>query len=183
MKNVLVIDFDDSFIHNICEFVDKLGFSYRLIHHSMVTKELVESFSICLLGPGPGHCSEYGHVLKILKEREVNCKFLGICLGFQMLGVTLGLGLQQMLVPVHGESLELPKVASLIGLNQLKGQFYNSWYFSEGDLGSLGSTITEHNMVVYLKTKNRVGVQFHPESVGTSEAYEVMKFLLKEIHD
>ncbi|MCR9204173.1 MAG: hypothetical protein NXH75_06325 [Halobacteriovoraceae bacterium] len=182
MKSILVVDFDDSFIHNICEFIHKLGYSYKLVHHSLVSKDLIKSFPVCLLGPGPGQCKEYAHIHEILKDKKVTTKYIGICLGFQMLGVSLGLGLTLKSEPVHGESLFLPKFGSLIGIKELKGQFYNSWCLCDDDLSFLDEHIVEHQMLIYLKAENMIGVQFHPESVGTSDPSHIMSFLLKEVH-
>lgn len=181
MSGVLVVDFDDSFIHNICEYIDKSGRTYQLVHYSLVNKELLDSFDYCLLGPGPGHCDEYENILEILQEYNKS-KFIGICLGFQMIGRHLGMSLKKRPSPVHGESLDLPLVGKEFGLNNFKGQFYNSW-FLEDSIVMLDKKIIEHDMVVYFKKDNYLGVQFHPESVGTLESLKFIERLFREFND
>lgn len=178
MKDVLIVDFDDSFIHNICESVDKLGLTYQLVHHLNVQDDQLKYFKTVLLGPGPGHISEYKHIEDIIiKNKEVS-NFVGICLGHQMLGVILGLELVQLKFPYHGKSLDLEKVGKILNLKDLKGQFYNSWALMNKNNSLSLTIIEEHDMVVYFKYKNFKGVQFHPESVGTNFSRNVFELLL-----
>lgn len=178
MKDVLIVDFDDSFVHNICESVDTLGLSYQLVYHLQIQRNQLNHFKTVLLGPGPGHVSEYEHIKEIILENSEGTNFVGICLGHQMLGEILGFELVQLNVPFHGKSLDLIKLGEELKLSNLKGQFYNSWGLVNKSNLLLEKVVEEHEMIVYFKEKNFIGVQFHPESVGTNFSRSIFENLL-----
>lgn len=178
MQEILVIDFDDSFIFNICEQISKLGLSYCVLNHSLVSKDIISKYKVCLLGPGPGHLEEYKHVSECLSRCEY-VKFVGICLGFQMIADYLGFEVKKLNSPIHGESKNLENMAEFLKKDKFYGQFYNSWGVFKNKDVSCQEYVIDLGMVVYLKEGRFTGVQFHPESVGSDRPLEMINFLIK----
>jgi len=178
-KQICIINFDDSFVHNIEQLVNELGFDVDVIHYSNFIDQELSFYDKFILGPGPGHVLEYQKIIENF-QLITDKKIIGICLGFQIIGVLLGLNLNKLDGPLHGESLYLPNFENHLRLSGLKTQFYNSWYFSEDKVNSqIEEMIFDNGMLVYLKHKNYVGVQFHPESIGSTYSSKIMLNLLE----
>ena len=185
MKSALIIDFDDSFTHNLMGLFFSCGFEVTCLHWQELAKKdwekLTKNYDVLVLGPGPGHPKEYGLVSNFLEQLK-EAKVLGVCLGHQILLSYLNGDLIQLDHPLHGQSLELEKVGEFLSIDKLKAQFYNSWAIDSDKLKSSPvenlHVIEIGKMTVLFQKDNWLGVQFHPESVGTSCPEEVLKKLL-----
>jgi len=184
--NILFVDFFDSFSHNIVQYIHELG-------HSIVVKDYLEvlhdsrilfSFDLVILGPGPGHVSDYTFFCDMLKEVGHKHLFLGICLGHQILGAINGYKLKRLDSPIHGVSEFIPLTYAFLGVEGLitQGMFYNSWSLEENN-DLVGKFIYENSQVVLIDLPNALGLQFHPESVGTSCPHDVLDSALRLVYN
>jgi anthranilate/para-aminobenzoate synthase component II len=185
MKKVLLIDFDDSFTHNLKGLFFNGGNQVECLHWKSYLKQNIEqlkqTYDLFIFGPGPGHPNEYDEVLKSLPSLE-DKKVLGVCLGHQILLTYLKGELFQLEEPLHGQSLELNRVGDYLSINGFKAQFYNSWAVNSSTLAfshdSDTHVIDNGKMTVLFKKNNWLGTQFHPESVGTTCPERVVEQLL-----
>lgn len=180
MKSVLILDFNDSFTHNLESLFYDLKYEVSCLHWSKAEATVLADADLIVLGPGPGHPHEYKKIWELLPELKEKPIF-GVCLGFQILLNFLGGELIQLKMPLHGQSIGLPKLGQAFGFSDFKAQFYNSWSVCSKNLPKDCQVISEHDMTVYFCWENWLGVQFHPESVGTTCPSSIVEGVLKRL--
>lgn len=183
---ILFVDFFDSFSHNIVQYIFELG-------HDVVVKDYLElivdpgiflEFDLVILGPGPGNITDYTRFCNVLKSIGHKQLFLGICLGHQILGVINGYKLKRLDSPIHGVSIPIPLTYSFLGIDcgVTRAMFYNSWSLVSTDT-SLGHLVYENSSITLIDLPNALGLQFHPESVGTSCPYKILDNALRLVYN
>ncbi len=184
--NILFVDFYDSFSYNIIQLVLNLGHGVDILTYDELLKkrDFIYAYDLVILGPGPGHLSDYSEFCLFVKEASSKQRFLGICLGHQILGFTKGYDLKRIDEPVHGRSLDLPQTFDFLGLDDRcsKAMFYNSWSLAQTACAE-GACIIENEQIVLIDLPNGLGLQFHPESVGTSCPKDVLDNALMFVYN
>jgi anthranilate/para-aminobenzoate synthase component II len=177
----LLIDFDDSFTHNIASEFYHTGLHSDVVHWTILLNNdaLEKEYKYIILGPGPGHPLEYQSLFPLIRQwREDSTKqILGICLGHQLLWCERGASCLVDPHPVHGQhvSVTIPEwfsffESSLIGKN-IDVQRYNSLYIPESDAKKIDDKaflLVSNKQVMASRFENCLSFQFHPESIGTS---------------
>ena len=182
---IYLCDFEDSFSFNIYSEILLQGLELEVIPRKKVASFLAEMAQTktkvnIILGPGPGHPSEYQDIKvelpRVLKNK--NIFILGICLGHQFLSEAMGLKVERSLSPKHGENIEIelsPTQMQDFSLPQkLLVQRYNSLAVLENNetekiLSFLKLKAVFHQKeLMLLKGERFISYQFHPESVGTT---------------
>jgi len=104
---VLLVDHEDSFVHNIEQAISALGAEVRCLRSTSPTGEALRfDPEAVVLSPGPGHPSDrrltrLSRALLARWERERS--FLGVCLGHQLLAEHYGARVVRARAPVHVE--------------------------------------------------------------------------------
>jgi anthranilate/para-aminobenzoate synthase component II len=172
MESVWLIDFDDSFTHNIAAEFFRHNLTCRIIHWKEWKAPGTDRPKLLVLGPGPGHPDEYGVEEKLMLWWKTPVPIAGICLGHQFLARFLGLPVERSPRPAHGESMswsvpvtwqrrfQMPK--------RVEVQRYNSLGVPARALPRGWSGWEEGGEWVALAHERALSYQFHPESVGTS---------------
>lgn len=167
---ILIIDFDDSFTFNIAEVIFPFCQSLHVEHHSLFFKKTIydllktDEKRAIILGPGPGHPSEYQIYVEQIKSLLAHPKIfvMGICLGHQLLGLCKGMTVKSVSNQLHG--ITVPYIYN----EQIKQvQRYNSLGVFVGDSEQFS-----------LSFERGVSYQFHPESVGTDDPHIYFESLL-----
>ena len=181
---ITICDFEDSFTYNLySDFVE----DYKV---SIVQAKDVKSYfksklhstvkEVIVLGPGPGHPSQYKDLHEIIKGLMLNnyIFLFGVCLGHQIIWEALGKSCIHSKEPVHGQSIPLDLTNSnfskLLQKSRLSMQRYNSLCISlnnteYSELDKNGWTLLVQNTELLMSYKeNLLTYQFHPESIGTS---------------
>lgn len=178
---IIIVDFEDSFTFNILAELKQLGFNAKVLNWNDLDPKL--EFDLLILGPGPGHPHDYaaifGELTTILHSSR---KVLGICLGHQLIW-----NLQDALVtrskyPTHGERVELELDefwSAFFGQPRLEVQRYNSLAVLEHSIISDAKLLSFDNEVMASFQHNIVGLQFHPESLGTKNRKRIFSALMK----
>ncbi|MCE7002303.1 aminodeoxychorismate/anthranilate synthase component II [Kibdelosporangium philippinense] len=88
---VLVVDAFDSFVYIIRQYLLSAGAEPIVVRSNELTLTDIRTMrpDAILLGPGPGHPSESGHV-EIIKAFGDQLPILGVCLGHQAIGLAFG---------------------------------------------------------------------------------------------
>lgn len=183
---LVYIDFDDSFSHNIIQYLSEISCELKVINYkSLNTKHLLFTPKALILGPGPGHIEEYQDFVTKIKTwlDNINIKKVGICLGHQiLLNYFLGLRIVRSKKIMHGSSMKIDSwqfkntFSSLIDFKDqedlnLYVQRYNSLVVDSQSV-KVGDKrfIFEHNneICAFFDPNIALTMQFHPESIGTN---------------
>jgi anthranilate/para-aminobenzoate synthase component II len=177
---IVIIDFDDSFTYNILGELKQIGFPSEVIHWSEFSPET--SFDLLILGPGPGHPHDYASLFPLLRNiLQGPQKVLGICLGHQIIWNLQDALITRSKYPVHGEKLELKLDsfwANFFSLKKLTVQRYNSLAVLEHSIISDAKLLSFDNEVMLSWQEKHIGLQFHPESLGTRHRRTLFRALL-----
>ena len=185
---VLVIDNYDSFVYNLVQYLGELKVEPLVKRHDAITIDEVENIApnAILISPGPGKPKQAGISIDLIKWAAGKIPVLGICLGHQCIGEAWG-----------GKTVHAPQVmhgkTSLISHNE-KGLFkdiespfeatrYHSLIVDPTSFpAELEITAkTDDGLIMGLKHKEFeiYGLQFHPESILTSNGHKLINnFLL-----
>lgn len=171
---VLVIDNIDSFVYNLVQYVGELGAEVVVRRNNIGAKEIrAINPDRIILSPGPGHPKDSGATLTVLNEFR-NIPTLGVCLGHQALGLTFGANVRRASRVLHGKTSEISHDGKTIfkGLgNPFTATRYHSLIVDNVPPCLEVSARTREGEIMGLRHKDYPieGVQFHPESVLTTQ--------------
>ena len=185
---LLVIDNYDSFTYNIVQYLGELGADMLVRRNDEITLSKIKDElkpERILISPGPGTPDDAGISLEVLQYYADKVPILGVCLGHQAVGQVFGGKVVRAPIPVHGKHAEI--------CHDGKGVFKDLTYrFKAGRYHSLIvdrdgfpdeleiSATTPDGLIMGLrhKTYKVEGVQFHPESILTSEGKKLLQNFL-----
>ena len=184
---LLIIDNYDSFTYNIVHAVKGLGVTPTVLRNDKLTVDDVEKYDKVIISPGPGIPSEAGIMPEVLRRYAGVKPILGICLGHQAIGERFGAKLRNLTEVYHGIKTPINIVKDdylFDGLNtRLQVGRYHSWVIdSEGFPEELEITaLSDDNEIMAIRHKihDIRGVQFHPESILTTDGIKIIENWLR----
>ncbi len=185
---ILVIDNYDSFTYNLVHLLQELDQKYTVLRNDKFKIEEIEEYDKILLSPGPGIPQEAGLLMDVIHRYAPTKSILGICLGQQAIAEVFGGSLYNMPKPLHGIATDI----IITDENELlfknfprdsKIGRYHSWAVDKDTLPE-DLTITAVDsagiiMALTHKKYNVRGMQFHPESILTSNGKVLIENWLK----
>jgi anthranilate synthase/aminodeoxychorismate synthase-like glutamine amidotransferase len=180
---LVIIDNYDSFTYNLVQYFGELGADVRVFRNDAVTVEEVAALGpdrVCI-SPGPCTPNEAGVSMDMIREFGPRIPVLGVCLGHQSIGqvyggevVRAGRLMHGKTSPVHHDGsgvfcglpdpFEATRYHSLIVRREsLPDCLAVTAWTAEGEI--MGLAHREHPVH---------GVQFHPESILTSEGKRLL---------
>ena len=185
---LLVIDNYDSFTYNLVQYLGELGAEMEIRRNDAVSIEEIETElkpERILISPGPGTPNDAGVSLEVLRTYADRIPILGVCLGHQAVGQAFGGKVIRAPVPVHGKPVEIRHDGRTI-FKDLENNFqagrYHSLIVERETLPDCLeiSAVSPDGLVMAMRHKTyRVeGVQFHPESILTSEGKKLLQNFL-----
>jgi anthranilate synthase component 2 len=185
---ILVIDNYDSFTYNLVQYIEELGAKTICFRNDKVTLGDLEKirFDKIIISPGPGRPEDGGISLELIGSYYKRLPILGVCLGHQCLGYYFGSKVVKSKKIMHGKtSLIFHKNKGIF--KNIKNPFlatrYHSLILDKKSLSNKFEIIAETRdnvmMAIKLKRYPVYGVQFHPESILTSEGKAILKNFLK----
>jgi anthranilate synthase/aminodeoxychorismate synthase-like glutamine amidotransferase len=187
---VLLIDHEDSFVHNIEQALAADGADVRCLRSTVPLREALRvDPDAVVLSPGPGHPSDLrltGLSRQLLDRWDSERPFLGICLGHQLIAEHYG-GRVVRASPVHGDTTRMVHD----GRGLFSGVPSPTWVARYHSLvvqprsipGSLEvSARGSGGLILGLRHRRRPvnSVQFHPESYLTPSGPRLLKNFLRE---
>ncbi|MFF2192394.1 anthranilate synthase component II [Streptomyces sp. NPDC058157] len=177
---VLLVDAYDSFSHIIDQYLLTLGAETEVVRsRTRTVRQLVESApDAVVLGPGPGHPSDSGHV-ELVHAFAGRVPLLGVCLGHQAIGLAYGARIAVAKHLMHGKTspVEHDGQGVFEGAPQpLTATRYHSLIVTDptADLEVTARSLDDgYVMGVRHRTLAVEGVQFHPESVMTESGLRI----------
>ena len=185
---LLLIDNFDSFVYNLAQAFGSLGAEPVVVRNDATLEELerLEPDAV-VVSPGPGNPDEAGVSVAAIKSFGPRLPLLGVCLGHQCIGAAFGGRIDRASVgPVHGKTSEIDHDGSGV-FSGLPAPFtatrYHSLAIEEDSFpDELRVTARSEDGVVMGVIHRELpieGVQFHPESVLTTDGPALLENFVK----
>jgi anthranilate synthase/aminodeoxychorismate synthase-like glutamine amidotransferase len=185
---ILVIDNYDSFTYNLVQYLGELGADPVVYRNDKITPDAIEALKPekILISPGPGRPKDAGISEEVIRRFSASVPILGVCLGNQAIGEVFGgriVGAKELM---HGKTSAIYHDGKGIfaGVaNPFEATRYHSLIVERESVpASLKVTAeTKDKEIMALQHVDRpvYGVQFHPESILTSEGKKILNNFLK----
>jgi anthranilate synthase/aminodeoxychorismate synthase-like glutamine amidotransferase len=184
---VLVIDNYDSFTYNLVQYFGQLGCEVEVKRNDEVSLDAIRSLAperICI-SPGPGRPEQAGLCNKVVQDLGPSIPILGVCLGQQCIGAAFGAEIVPAARLMHGKTSKVTHnglgIFSNVA-NPFEAMRYHSLIVRRESLpDSLEITAeTDEGEIMGLNHREFpiYGVQFHPESILTSEGLKLIENFL-----
>jgi len=186
--NILVIDNYDSFTYNLVQYFGELGAEVTVKRNNQITIEEIKKMRpdrICI-SPGPGRPENAGISEEIAREFGKETPILGVCLGHQCIGQAFGGKIVRAERLMHGKTSLIRH--GDIGVFQntaqpLEATRYHSLIVERDSLPDCLTITAETAEGEIMGLQHREypvhGVQFHPESILTSEGKKLLGNFLR----
>lgn len=184
---IAVIDNYDSFTYNLVQYLGELGAQLQVFRNDSVTVGELEALqpSHIVISPGPGEPADAGVSNAVIQELGPRIPLLGVCLGHQCIGQVYGGQVTRAPRLMHGKVSAIYHYGEdlFVGIpSPFEATRYHSLIVSEplpGDL--LATAFTREGELMGLRHRQYpiYGVQFHPESILTSEGKQLLANFLK----
>jgi anthranilate synthase/aminodeoxychorismate synthase-like glutamine amidotransferase len=189
---VFVLDNYDSFTYNLVQYLGELGADVAVRRNDQVTVKEIEAMrpDRILISPGPCTPHEAGISIDLFRHFTGKLPILGVCLGHQALGAAFGGNVVRAPHLMHGKTSQITHDGRTV-FKDLQLPFtatrYHSLIVEESALPSelqVSAWTTESDgsrTIMGLRHREYPveGVQFHPESVLTSEGKKLIKNFLE----
>jgi len=185
--HVLLIDNYDSFVFNLARYLEELGVETDVRRNDAISLEEIRRLApaALLLSPGPCTPMEAGICMDIVRDLGPEIPILGVCLGHQAIGAALGGTIQRAREPVHGQTSLIEHTGTRLFAGcpspMLVGRYHSLIVDRETLPDSLRVTAwTADGTIMALEHRSwpLAGVQFHPESVLTSQGHRLLQNFL-----
>jgi anthranilate synthase/aminodeoxychorismate synthase-like glutamine amidotransferase len=186
---LLVIDNYDSFTYNLVQYLGELGEQIKVRRNDAVTVDEIATTlkpARILISPGPGTPDDAGVSMEVIQAFAGSIPILGVCLGHQAIGQAFGGRVVRAPRLYHGKSSSVQHDGKTIfvGFDQsFRAGRYHSLMVEDKDLPSCLeiSARTADGIIMGLRHREMKveGVQFHPESIMTTEGKKLLANFLR----
>ena len=186
---LLVIDNYDSFTYNLVQYLGELGETVEVRRNNRVTLDEIENSLLperIVISPGPGTPDDAGITLDVIARFAGKIPLLGVCLGHEAIGQAFGGKVIRAPELMHGKASEVSHDGKTIftGIEDrfLAGRYHSLIVDKETLPSCLEiSASTADDIIMGLRHRELKveGVQFHPESILTSDGKQLLANFLK----
>ena len=185
---ILVIDNYDSFTYNLVQYLGELGAELVVHRNDKITPDAITALKPAkiLISPGPGRPKDAGISEEVIRRFSATVPILGVCLGHQAIGEVFGgriVGAKELM---HGKTSVIYHDGKGIfaGVaNPFEATRYHSLIVERESVPAVLKVTaeTKEKEIMALQHVERpvYGVQFHPESILTSEGKKILDNFLK----
>jgi anthranilate synthase component II len=183
MKELLIIDNNDSFTFNLVQLVRESGdCRFTVRRYKDTGLDEMAAFDKILISPGPGVPEEYPLLRSVILQYCTVKSILGVCLGHQAIAAAFGLPLFNLGTVMHGirTTILLEEEPGYL-FNGVPREFaaglYHSWAVAANDPAQFRVTaMNSEGIIMGLAHReyDLQGVQFHPESFMTEYGREIV---------
>lgn len=188
---ILLIDNYDSFTYNLYQYVAELGEEVTVVRNDKITLAEIEQMNpeAIILSPGPGTPLESGICLDIVKQLDNKIPILGICLGHQVIGIAYGATVSHAKQIKHGKTSMISHHQEDVFTNltePLEVMRYHSLVIvptTVPDCLTVTAKALDDQEIMAVKHASLpvYGMQFHPESIGTTAGKQLLANFLTTI--
>jgi anthranilate synthase component 2 len=179
----LLIDNYDSFTYNLVHYLGELGARVTVRRNDALTVEEALAWRPrgIILSPGPCDPDRAGICLDLIKAAAGKVPVLGVCLGHQAIGQAFGGRVVRGPLPMHGKVSQIRHDGKGLfrGLaNPFPATRYHSLVVARDGLPDCLEVTAETDDGLIMGLTHRqhpiYGVQFHPESIETTEGHKLL---------
>jgi len=194
---ILVIDNYDSFTYNLVQYLGELlpefpGLAPIVVkRNDEITIAEVKALAPAgvVISPGPGHPTEAGVSLDIIRDLGATTPILGVCLGHQSMGMIYGGTVNAAPYLMHGKISAIYHNGSGVfaGLsNPFNATRYHSLVIERATCPAVLEITawTEDDIIMGVRHRDYPhvqGVQFHPESILTTSGKDLLRNFLRQL--
>ncbi|VFJ13054.1 anthranilate synthase component II [Candidatus Nitrosocosmicus franklandus] len=190
---ILIIDNFDSFVYNISQLLGLLNTVPTVVRNNQISiKNIIKmNPDAIVISPGPGHPKykrDFGICSEVITELGPSVPILGICLGHQGIVHAFGGEVTRAKVVLHGKTSNIKFIDDSKLFEGVRNPFVATRYHSLiADRTTfpkclrITSTSVEDGEIMSARHEKYLieGIQFHPESVLTTEGKQILSnFLL-----
>jgi anthranilate synthase/aminodeoxychorismate synthase-like glutamine amidotransferase len=189
---VFVLDNYDSFTYNLVQYMGELGAEMVIRRNDELTPAEVEKLAPerILISPGPCTPQDAGISIELIRhfaKAKRRVPILGVCLGHQAIGAAFGGNVVRAAKLMHGKTSEVKHDGKTIfkGIpSVMTCTRYHSLIVAEEGLPEeleVSARTADGETIMALRHRELPieGVQFHPESVLTSNGKKLIENFLK----
>ena len=190
---VFVLDNYDSFTYNLVQYLGELGAEVVVRRNDQVSVLDMEQLrpERIVISPGPCTPHQAGISIEVIRHFAGRVPILGVCLGHQAIGAAFGGDVVRASVLMHGKTSQVQHDGRTIfqGVSSpMTATRYHSLTVSPDTLPDeleVSASTTENDgsrtiMGLRHKRYQVEGVQFHPESVLTTDGKRLIANFLKQ---
>ncbi|MBF0608216.1 MAG: aminodeoxychorismate/anthranilate synthase component II [Candidatus Magnetobacterium sp. LHC-1] len=184
---LLMIDNYDSFTYNLVQYLGELGQEIKVCRNDSVSVTEIEAMQpqYIVISPGPCTPNEAGISIDVIRHFAGRVPILGVCLGHQAIGAAYGGLIVRADRLMHGKTsmVHHDGVGIFSGVsNPFIATRYHSLVIRPDTLPAdfVHSAWTDDGEIMAIRHKSHIveGVQFHPESILTTEGKRILKNFL-----
>jgi anthranilate synthase/aminodeoxychorismate synthase-like glutamine amidotransferase len=184
---ILLIDNYDSFTWNLAQYLGELGAAPLVRRNDEISLDEIERLKPerIVISPGPGRPEDAGISVDAIRRFGPTTPLLGVCLGHQSIGVAFGGSVVRAPELMHGKISTIQHDGAGV-FRRVSQAFpagrYHSLVIADPvppDLEACARTDDGTIMGVRHRSFPIHGVQFHPESVLTSEGRRLLRNFLE----
>ena len=189
MTMIILIDNYDSFTWNLWHFLSDLGAEVITIRNDekSVAEVMAMKPDAVVISPGPCTPHEAGICIDLITAAAMEgIPILGICLGFQSIGVAFGAELKRVDPPVHGKISMINHEGLGVMencVNPVAATRYHSLILDRDTLPDCLTITaqTANGLVMGIEHKDHPihGLLFHPESIASVNGYRMLANFLR----
>ncbi len=180
---LLVIDNYDSFTYNLVQYLGELGQEVVVHRNDAVTVEQVEEMKPDRIVVSPGPCTprEAGVSVEVVRRFSGSVPLLGVCLGHQCIGSAFGGEIVRADRIMHGKTSPIEHDGRTVFAdlsNPFEATRYHSLVIDRTTVPKCLeiSAWTAEGEIMGIRHKQLCveGIQFHPESILTTEGKQLL---------
>jgi len=188
---IFVLDNYDSFTYNLVQYLGEMGQEVVVRRNDQITIPELDVLAPerIVISPGPCTPQEAGISVELIRHFAGKAPILGVCLGHQAIGEAYGGKVVRARQLMHGKTSRIEHDGKTIFHDipsPMEATRYHSLIVGEeglpDDLEVSASTCDKEGNRVIMGLRHRKfpieGVQFHPESVLTSEGKKLLRNFL-----
>lgn len=181
---ILIIDNYDSFTYNLVHIVAEFTDDYKVVRNDELTVDQVKELNPAkiLISPGPGRPADAGITEAVIKELGVEIPILGVCLGHQAIGEVFGGKIIHAPKLMHGKTSQITHDGKSVFKNipdDFTATRYHSLILDPNQIPDELEISARSEDGVIMGVRHREwpleGIQFHPESILTTEGPNIVE--------
>lgn len=180
---ILMIDNYDSFTYNLVQYLGEMGQQLKVFRNDKITVEELEALQPdrIVVSPGPCTPNEAGISVAAIKHFAGKVPILGVCLGHQSIGQAFGGEIVRASRLMHGKTSMIHHDGEGVfaGLpNPFEATRYHSLIIRRESIPDCLQITAETDQREIMGVRHKdypiEGVQFHPESILSTEGKKLL---------
>ena len=187
---LLLLDNYDSFTWNVYHFLKSFKVKVHVVRNNKIKasdNNKFKKYKGIVFSPGPGKPEDAGEMMNIISNYKDKIPMLGICLGHQAIGASFGAKIVKMKKVMHGKTDNIAILKNSNIIKNIPNNFIATRYhsleisnkFLPKEIEVLAENKEKSIMAIKVKNKKIYGLQFHPESIATSNGELFFKNFIK----